>query len=185
MTTQRLIKISRWTAFLSFLIGTIIFLVYFFADIWQMLFIGYGFIFIAGILNIILISLIHSHWTKQKSDRKILLKTGLIILLNIPVAVFYFGMTFILLNTIRLTLTNPSDSSLTNIDIKGCEDKKIRELKPGESEEVWVHINGDCQIKISYRTNGVFKSEVAFGYATNNGGQKAEYKIGTDEKLRQ
>jgi hypothetical protein len=57
MTTDNAIKISRWTAVLSFLFGTAIIVTYYIADNAMILFFGYGYLLLAGIVNIIFISI--------------------------------------------------------------------------------------------------------------------------------
>jgi hypothetical protein len=181
MTIEKLLKTSRWTAALSFIIGTTIFLAYYFGDDWNVLFIGYAYIGLAGIINIIFLVLLHSHWTKNKADRKRIFRTVLFILFNIPVALVYCYLTLILMNTVRLTLKNSTGSELTDINITGCESKHITELKPNEEKEIWIGIYGDCQIDITFKKEGEIISKTVEGYCTNSNGHKAEYKIGVDK----
>jgi hypothetical protein len=99
-------------------------------------------------------------------------------LANIPIALIYCYLVLILMNTIRLTLVNASNTKLTDLNITGCESKTIPELNAGEEKEVWIGIYGDCHIDISYNKGGQVLKETAVGYCTNNGGEKVKYEIG-------
>ena len=164
MTTEQLIKLGRQTALVSFLLGTGIFGGYFLTSSVALLFIGYGFIALAGLINIgILISiLIKANKDKVHSNK--LLKTCGLMLLNIPVMLFYcWVVIFILLDTMRITFTNSTPTTLTNINILGCGGGYIDKLESGKSETVWVKITGDCAISIDYLSNGKRKEETVMG----------------------
>jgi hypothetical protein len=51
MTTERQIKLGRLTAIISFLLGTGIFGLYFLTSTFELLFIGYGFIALTGLIK--------------------------------------------------------------------------------------------------------------------------------------
>lgn len=176
MTTERHIKLGRQTALISFLLGTVIFGLYFLTSSWELLFVGYAFIALAGLINLgILISILLK---ANKDNRKKLLTTCGLMLLNIPVMLFYCWVAIILLDTMRITFTNSTQTTLTNINIVGCGGGHIDKLEIGQSETVWVDITGDCSINIDYLTNGLRKEESVAGYVTNSNGQKMEYNIG-------
>ena len=178
MTTERHIKLGRQTALISFLFGTGIFGLYFLTSSFELLFIGYGFIALTGLINIgILISILVKA-NKDKDNRKKLLTTCGLMLLNIPVMLFYCWVAIILLNTMRITFTNATQTTLTNINIIGCGGGHIDKLEIGESETVWVDITGDCSINIDYLSNGQKKEESVAGYVTNSMGQKMKHNIG-------
>lgn len=99
-------------------------------------------------------------------------------LLNIPVLFFYCWVVIILLNTMRITFTNYTQSTLTNISIVGCGGGHIDKLKVGQSETVWISITGDCSINIDYLLNGQQKEEMVVGYTTGLNGQKIKHSIG-------
>jgi hypothetical protein len=48
----------------------------------------------------------------------------------------------------RITSTNSTQTTLSNININGCGGGHIDKLESGESETVWVEITGDCSINI-------------------------------------
>lgn len=178
MTTERHIKLGRQTALISFLLGTGIFGLYFLTSSFELLFIGYGFIALTGLTNIgILISILLKA-NKDKDNRKKLLTTCGLMLLNIPVMLFYCWVAIILLDTMRITCTNSTQTTLTNINIVGCGGGHIDKLEVGESETVWVDITGDCSININYLCNGQEKKESVAGYVTSSMGQKMKHNIG-------
>lgn len=178
MTTKRYIKLGRQTALISFLFGTGILGIYYLTSSIELLLIGYAFIAIIGLINIgILISILVKA-KKDKDNKRNLLKTCGLMLLNIPIMLFYCWVAVILLNTMRITFTNSTQSTLTNINIVGCGGGQISKLEVGESETVWVDITEDCSINIDYLSNGQKKGENVIGYVTNSMGQKMKHNIG-------
>jgi hypothetical protein len=178
MTTERHIKIGRQTALISFLLGTVIFGLYFLTSSSGLLFLGYGFIVLTGLINVgVLISILVKANTDKENRTKLLTTCGLM-LLNIPVMLFYCWVAIILLNTMRITFTNSTQTTLTNINIVGCGGGHLDKLESGESETVWIDITGDCSINIDYLSNGQRKEESVAGYVTNSMGQKIKHNIG-------
>ena len=178
MTTEQHIKLGRQTALISFLLGTIIFGLYFLTSSFELLFIGYGFIALTGLINVgILISILVKA-TKDNENRKKLLTTCGLMLLNIPVMFFYCWVAILMLNTMRITLINSTQTTLTNINIVGCGGGHIDKLEVGQSETVWVDITGDCSININYLSNGQKIEESVAGYVTNSMGQQMKHNIG-------
>ena len=178
MTSDHYIKIGKQTALVTSLIGTGIFCIYFQTDSFALLVWGYIFILLAGIINLgIFISILLKAY-KDKNNRKHLLTTGGIMLLNIPLAMIYFlGVSF-LLDTMRITFTNATQETLTDINITGCSTKHIDKLEPGHNKTVWVGISGDCTIAIDYLQNKARKEASVMGYVTVSMGQKIKYNIG-------
>lgn len=178
MTIERHIKLGRQTALISFLLGTAIFGLYFLTSSFELLFVGYGFIALTGLINIaILISILVKAF-KDKENRIKLLMTSGIMLMNIPVMLVYCWVAIILLDTMRITFTNATQTTLTDINIIGCETEHIDKLDVGESKTVWVGITGDCTINIDYLANGKRKEEGVVGYVTSSMGQKMKHNIG-------
>jgi hypothetical protein len=182
MTTERHLKLGRQTALISFLIGSAIFGLYFLTSSFELLFIGYGFVVIIGLINVgILISILVKA-NKDKKNRTKLLTTCGLMLLNIPIMLFYFWVAIILLNTMRITFTNSTQTTLTNINIVGCGGGHIDKLECGENKTIWVNITGDCSINIDYLSNGQNKKESVACYVTKNMGQKMKHNIGGQNK---
>jgi hypothetical protein len=178
MKTEHYIKLGRRTALISFLLGTGIFGLYYLTSALELLLIGGGFIELIGLINIMILISILVKAYKDKDNKKNLLITFGLMLINIPVMLFYCWFAIILLNTMRITFTNSTQSTLTNINIVGCGEGKIEKLEVGESETVWIDITGDCSINIDYLSNGQMKEESIVGYVTSSMGQKIKYNIG-------
>lgn len=178
MTTQQHIKLGRLTALISFLLGTSIFGLYFLTSSSDLLFLGYGFIVLTGLINIGILISILLRANKDIENRRRLLTTSGVMLINIPVMLIYCWIAIILLGTMRITFTNDTGTQLTDINIIGCGGGHIDKLEIGESETVWVDITGDCSINIDYLYNGQKKEESVAGYVTNSMGQKMKHNIG-------
>ena len=182
MTTDRHIKLGRTTALISFLAGTIIFGLYYLTSAFKLLFVGYGFIALVGLINIGILIAILIRAGKDRENRNRLLKTCGLMTLNIPVMIVYCWVAMILLGTMRITFTNKTGTELTDINIIGCGGGHIDKLEIGESETVWVSITGDCSINIDYLSAGQRKEEMVVGYVTSSMGQKVNHKIDGQDK---
>lgn len=184
MTTKRHLKLGQLTALVSFLVGTLIFILYYLTSASELLFVGYWFIALAGLLNFGLLIAILAKARKDVTNQKKLLNTSGLMLLNIPVMIAYCWGVIMLTGTMRINFTNKTDSNLSDIKIVGCGGGHIDKLKIGESKTVWVEITGDCSIRINYLSNGKLIEETVVGYVTYNMGQKAKHKIdGKDKEL--
>ena len=182
MTSRKLSKFGRLTALISFLLGTGIFALYYLTDAFALLFLGYAFIAIAGLVNIIILVQLFIHFRKSNDNKKDIITTCILMLINLPIMLLYCWVTTILLNTMRITFVNETTTRLTDIKIFGCENRFIDKLEPGESKKVWVGITGDCTINIEFLSNGQKQSENVAGYVTNNMGQRMTHKIGWENR---
>lgn len=178
MKTELHIKIGRQTSLLSFVLGTGIFALYFFTSFFELLFVGFIFIALSGLVNIVILLLILLKANKDRDNRMKLLKTCGLMLLNVPVMILYCWVAFILLNTMRITFVNSTQFTLTNINVAGCSGGHIDKLNEGESKTIWVDITGDCSITIDYLSNRQQKEERVTGYVTSNDGKKIRHNIG-------
>lgn len=184
MTTEQHIKLGRQTTLISFLLGTGIFGLYYLTSALELLLIGYGFIPLIVLINIgILISILVKA-NKDKNNKKKLLMTCGLLFFNVPIMLFYSWIVIILLNTMRITFTNSTQSTLTNINIVGCGGGQIEKLEVGESETIWIDITGDCSINIEYLSNGQKKEESVVGYVTSSMGQKMMHNIGGHNEVK-
>jgi len=53
---------------------------------------------------------------------------------SIPIAIGYFVLVVILVNTLRITFINSTGERIDNIEIIGCEPKSIENLETGDSK---------------------------------------------------
>lgn len=114
MTTEQNIKRGRQAALISFLLGTSIFGIYFLTSSFKFLFVGYGFITFAGLINVGILISILLKVNRNKENRKKLLTTCGLMLLNIPVILVYCWVAIVLVNTMRITLTNSTRAILSD-----------------------------------------------------------------------
>ncbi|MFD1293866.1 hypothetical protein ACFQ5N_08470 [Lutibacter holmesii] len=89
-------KIGIYTAIISFVLGSIFFLSFFYTDYrYQLMIPGMFFVIIAAIVNAgILLGLINKFIKEKENRNKNLISAG-IILLNIPIAIIYFHFVMI------------------------------------------------------------------------------------------
>ncbi len=183
MTIPQLLKLSKWTAFISFLLGTCIFLIYYFTSNFYLLFVGFAYIFLAVIFNLIILVLLFIRAFVDKNNRNKVLRTSIVMLLNIPILIFYCYITRILINTMRIEFINLTEAQLNNIVITGCDQKHIDKLSPGEAKTVWIYIPTDCRIDIYYYLHGQKKSENVIEYCGQASGRRLFYQIGKDKRI--
>jgi len=180
MQSNKNVAAGLITALISFLLGTAIFWAYYSTSDANWLFFGWGFVVVAGLVNLILLAVILKSSITDSRNRSKLLFTAVAMVLNIPVMLIYGWVTMGLLNTMRITLTNSTDDPITHINIIGCEPTHIDRLEKGEVTTVWVGITGDCSLNIEYMQNDSLKNEMMVGYVTSSMGQKIDYNIGGD-----
>ncbi|MFA5032934.1 MAG: hypothetical protein WC614_07940 [bacterium] len=184
MKADKYVRLGKLTAIISFLLGTAILGLYCLTFSLVFPTIGCLFIDFVGLINVgILIALVIKA-TKDSDNKRKLYKTCGFMLLNIPVMLFYCWIGSVLLDTMRITFINSTQTELTDIKIIACEPKHIDKLKLGQSKTVWIHITCDCSINIEYILNGQRKEE-NLGYASSGMGCKMKYNIGgqNEEKL--
>ncbi len=174
-----LFRYSKYVFLVSFIIGTIIFLIFFFTSNTHLLIIGYIYLLITLVINLFfLVKLLlvvfkaTNHKTKQSA-----IKLFVLLLLNFPVAIFYLVFTVHLLNTVRLTITNASNFNVESIKIDGIENIYIKQLKSKEETTLWLIIKRDCSIKMSYCIKDDTVKKYVAGYVTNNQGGQINYII--------
>ena len=176
MTKENSVRNGIISAVGSFLIGSIIFVIFYFTSDSIMLLFGYGFILFAGVININLFSTLVLKAIKEK-DRKALI-VSVLILLNIPIMLFYCWSASFLLSTNIIEFTNCTRHDIKDIFVYGCDKKYIKQLRLGESETVWIKVKNDCSILISYNENGFNKTETVEGYITPMMGKRSKFCIG-------
>jgi len=89
MTSEQYIKLGKRTALVSFILGTVVFGLFILTFAENLFLLGYGFIVLTGLINIVVLVAILIIAIKDKEERKRLLITCGIILLNIPVLLIY------------------------------------------------------------------------------------------------
>jgi len=134
MKTDFLIIVTKLIAFLSIIFATFIILVFLLSSSIELGIFGILFTLIAGIVNFVNLILLTYQYFKVQENKKSILKNIGLILINIPIALTYFWIAILWINTLRITFINETSEDLQNIKITGCENRIIEELKNGESE---------------------------------------------------
>jgi hypothetical protein len=176
MTKKKSIQLGLTSTIISFIIGSIIFGVYYQTLYEELLFVGYGFILLAIIVNSIFFSSLVSKAIKEK-DKKIF-GVSILMLLNIPIMLFYCSFASKLSNTVIIKFTNCTSFDVKEINVTGCEQKYIQQIVKGDSKTIWVKIPSDCSIQINYINNGIKKNEIVEGYLSGMMGKRSNYCIG-------
>jgi len=95
-----IIKISRNLALISFIIGTLILILFYFTENLIIALIGFFYLLLAFVINAtFLFGLIVKLFSKKSNKKQVLISIG-IMLTNIPVAIFYYNITTSIVGTI-------------------------------------------------------------------------------------
>lgn len=171
-------KVGLVTMVSSFAIGSVLLVIYYFTMSEIIALQSYVTIIIVAFVNLAVLGILILKLFKKNADKGKILKSIGLMSLNIPVVIIYFYIFSLLLDTVRLTITNESNFKIENILVKGCEQKTVEDINPNKNATVWIKIPNDCSVSISYKMNGSTKQREILGYVTNMGGKKLEFKIG-------
>jgi hypothetical protein len=180
-------KIGRQIANASFLIGTLLLLLFYFSGNSEgLLLIVFSYFVLIGIVlfNLVFAIILLRKGMSDERENSPFFRALRRMLLNIPIAVLYFFIVLQLADTMRITFVNDiREEAISNIKIVGCENEIIDHLDMGESENVWIDISGDCSIFIEYKFHGKTHREEVFGYVTGGMGQRGIYHIGSEHSI--
>ena len=182
MTAEKLNELGKNTALLSFAAGTSIFVFYVVTSDNVFLNLGLVCVICAGVINLVVFLNLLKISYIDNINRKKLITTSSLMLLNIPVVLFYIYFVFMLMGIMRISLVNNTNTTLKDISIIGCGSCHLDELKAGQSKIIWVDITGDCTIHIEYDLNGKQRKETVVGYTTPGMGAKIRYEITGEDK---
>jgi hypothetical protein len=177
MTT---LKFSKRLSIGFFVIGTSLFIAFAITLSPIVALIGFAYTGLAFTIGMVYFLVLGSKMGRQKLDAEAGRKSIEILALNVPIALIYFVLAMILINTARITLENTTGQDLSSLKISGCDDQEIELLKTGESKTIWIYIQDDCSVEIQYEIEGEIKKEVVNSYSTSFSGQIATYKIGSN-----
>jgi hypothetical protein len=174
--TKSYVQLARTVALFSFVGGSVIFAVHF---LWgnKIMFL-IGFVYIVAVTLVNLPAAIVVAAAALRTRHRSVLGALLLMLLNIPVMIFYVWLAFAMLDTARITFTNATGHELTGMRLHGCEDIQMDNLQPGESETVWIEIPHDCSIYLSYVSGGDTTRVSVEGYLCHGMGGHRDYNIG-------
>lgn len=145
--------------------------------------IGFVYTGLAFLIGTVYFFVLGSKIGRRKVDPETGKKSMQILTLNLPIALIYFIIVMILINTARITLENSTGQDLNSIKILGCDTKEIESLKTGQSKTIWIYIPNDCSLEIRYELGGEIRTETVASYLTNLGGVIATYQIGSNQDI--
>ncbi|WP_196891189.1 hypothetical protein [Aureivirga marina] len=171
------------SAFISFLIGTLFMCIFFYNSTIRIAIACYYYTLIAGIVNFsIFVLLMLKSLTNQKMKHKYY-KGSAILFINIPVVLLYVFFSTKLKDTIRIEVVNATDSTISNLQISGCEDDAfISKLNESESNTKWILVKNICNISIDYELEGKTYSEKILEKVGPNMGHQLSYRVGLHQK---
>lgn len=120
--------------------------------------------------------------TINRKERKARIRgayTILLLLGNIPLAIFYVWFASYLKDVDRITIVNNSAGSIEAAVVFGCGDKNsLGTLEAGESEQVWFQLQHEGSIIMAYMKNGVRDSLLIEPYSGRGmGGNRYRYYL--------
>ena len=173
------VRFTYILAVVTFLVGTAIFLAYYFSGDsgWPMI----GLFYFTGMLalnSIWWVALVIYAIMKEDIRKKALIAAG-VLLLNLPVGMLYMQLGESLMSTLRITLINETGQEIKNIHLTGCgSDLKFSSFPPDHTEFLYVPIPGDCGIDLKYTVKDSLVQEVVVGYTTTMMGERVVHFIG-------
>ncbi|HZY80554.1 MAG TPA: hypothetical protein VFE50_13600 [Cyclobacteriaceae bacterium] len=172
------LKLATRISLSFFTIGTLLMVAYYFTISANVAMVGYAYTGLAVLFGMIYLILIGFRTISKKIDTFTGFKCAGIVLINLPIAAFYFYLVMILMTTARITFENATGRDISAVSIGGCSSQELGELKTGESKTVWIKIKSDCSLVLFYKIDREPKLETPFQYLTHNSGMIATYKIG-------
>jgi hypothetical protein len=172
------VRISFYTAVISFLTAATIFLLYFFSGDLTYAFMGYFAALILGLINLVVLVVLGVVMSRNAGIRRIGSTTMLFQMFNIPVAIACFWAGARLANIARITFVNETGSKLEQVKVLGCEEQVIGSIEPGCEESVWIRIKGDCSVRMEYVLNDSTINQEVCGYLCTGMGMPYTYNIG-------
>jgi hypothetical protein len=189
MNSKPLLTISTFLAILPLIIGSFTFWTWFFYPWRNLELIGFFTTVLSVplcIAGLILAGIFkgrnRNNWpVRRKANRNIVL-----ILLNIPLCIFYIWFVSYLIDTERITIVNNAENDVTEIRIFGAGDyDRIDKIKKGTSHTVWVHMTREGSIQMLYKENGEEKGRSLIGYSGPriSGHRRTRHIIPTREEM--
>ena len=120
MKTNSLIRTGQTVAVSSFIVGSLIFWLYYTYVDPRLILIGIAFLVVAGLANLWFLVKVFNLRSPDTKTKKRIQVAKLLILFNVPAAVTYILVTLILLGSVRLTIVNSTDVTLYDLNLQGC-----------------------------------------------------------------
>jgi hypothetical protein len=107
-----------------FTIGTIILILFAFSLSTAIGMLGYIFTGLSFLMGTVYLIILTVRIATNKVDRNIGIKSALVLITNIPIALLYIYVVLVLLNYARITFENTTGEDLTRIKILGCQERE-------------------------------------------------------------
>ena len=169
---------------LSFLVGTTLYLIFYYTEKDVIIDIGLWFFLIAFWSNLVVgVLLIVVAIVKKRKATGIAL---IALFMNIPVGAIYFGSILSLMSDYRVVLENNSDQEIRNIKLfsQRTEYAKIDSLASGARKKIIFGAKEDGRLDIKFVKGGVEYEDFIFGYITGGGNEKCRYIFKNDENIK-
>ena len=180
MKPEKLIKKGRITALVSFLIGTLLLIIYYFTISDYIAIAGMIYVILALIINLLIVAfLLFSFIQIDKTQKAGILKTIGLMSLNIPIALICFYVVVLNVFKIIVTFENKTGENLTEFIVLRPDYMNIGELKINSSKTVRMRNPRIRDIVVEYNLAGE-KHEVQFLYFFGTSENRVKYQVGID-----
>jgi len=185
MPTCIFINTCLRTSLYSLLLGTALFGLFFWANDSLVGVLSAPIVLVIGVYNLKLLLLLAKRWYREKENRKQLWQTGLLMSLNIPVALLYAKMVLVLSNVLLVRLVNTAGQPLHNLVVLGCgEQRPLADLQPGQATILWLPISRACferTVVVQYTAGKTTQRATIDGYVIE--GQRINLPLGSSPQL--
>lgn len=142
-------------------------------------------VLVVGIYNLKLLLQLMLRERKEKESRAAIWRTGGIMSLNIPVALLYTKLVFVLCNTLLVRLVNTTNQPLHNLVVLGCGEQRPRaDLQPGEAIILWLPISPACferTVSVQYTAGKATQQAIIEGYVVE--GERINLQLGSGQQM--
>jgi hypothetical protein len=163
-----------------FLIGTVILLVYYSTMSPMVALLAFQYTMLAMLVSWVFAGFLLFKFLRRQITLSELLKTVAVMLVNIPVGILYAYIMALLLKYARVEIQNISELSITNIVLKGCEEKSMSDLESGDHETAWIKLQDSCSVILAYTINGEQRQDTVLVDISPGYGVKVTHAIDQD-----
>jgi len=169
----------------SLVLGTALLGLFFVSNNLLVAFICAPVVLLVGVYNLKL--LVQLLWRAQleQAHRKALWRAGMLLSLNMPVALLYAKLVLVLSNVLLVRLVNDTSQPLRHLVVLGCgRPRPLADLPPGQATIVWLPIARDCverTVSAQYTIGAVTRQTMIEGYVVE--GKRLNVQLGRGPQL--
>jgi hypothetical protein len=178
MEIDQLIKSCKRISGVSFLLGTLLLITFFFSNSYTVAMAGIPIICALALGNMVFLWRLIKMTVRERSKRRELIKTGTIMVSNIPVALLYFYLVLVLFDVVIVRFKNGINEPIEQVRIIGCDERNIGQLRPRQAKIEWIELQEGClekSIAIEYELKGKRIKEIVYRYVVD--GRRINYTI--------